>query len=580
MLSVNPTSTHPPHILVVDDDDVDRERLIRLLKRDSHASLISEASSKASALEALKRGGFDFVFLDFKLEDGDGRDIVPDIHKANQACLIVAVTGSGNERVAAEAIKSGIYEYLPKFELTAIRVKQTIDDGLRMAEMQRKLRETESLLQRRSLYDALTDLPNRNLFFDRLEQCCVNYDRNETPFAVLMIDLDRFKEVNDTLGHQAGDTVLKEVGMRFASLLRATDTIARLGGDEFAALLLDVSSVECVMPLAKKIVESLALPVVVDGHALSVGASVGVALCPMHGNNSTTLMACADKAMYTAKHSVLNIVVHAEGETENPTVKTSHALITELDAAIRNNELQMFYQPKVHLDTREVKGFEALVRWAPPGKALQTPDAFVPAVEASSLLSKFTYKTLDLVLAQISAWQHEGWPYLVAVNISARMLEEEQFVERVVESLRFHAVPADLLMLELTETSLVINPVHAQKVICGLQSHGVALSIDDFGAGFTSFSYLKDFPIAEIKLDRAFVSQLSTNSFDASLIQSLSVLCKAQSIDFIAEGVETTALWSTLVDLGCELGQGYSIAYPMPATEVLNWLTQWNSTHG
>jgi diguanylate cyclase (GGDEF)-like protein len=566
------TGMQAPNILVVDDDDVDRERLIRLLKRDARHTFIAEATSKASALEALKVGGFDFVFLDFQLDDGDGRDIVADIHRANHACLIVAVTGSGNERIAAEAIKSGIYEYLPKFELTALRVKQTIDDGLRLAQIQKQLREAEQLLQRRSLYDTLTDLPNRNLFFDRLEQCCASYERNHTPFAVLMIDLDRFKEVNDTLGHQAGDEVLKEVGFRFSSLLRNTDTLARLGGDEFAALLIDVDSIERALPLAQKIIDTLSFPVVVNEQALSVGASVGIALCPLHATQPTALVSCADKAMYAAKQSVLSVVVHQGTNADNADAQTSHALVRSMEVAIHHDELHMYYQPKVNLCSGEVKGFEALVRWQPYEKPIRNPDSFIAAVESSNLLSVFTYKTLDLVLQQVRAWMDTEWTLPVSVNISARMLEEVHFVEHVLGQLDRHHVPAELLILELTETSLVINPLTAQKVLCDLQSHGIALSIDDFGAGFTSYRYLKTFPITEIKLDNAFVRNLQDNSFDTSLIRSLGVFCEAQAITFVAEGVETLSLAPLLVKLGCQWGQGYGISFPMPANDVRPWL--------
>lgn len=566
-----------PHVLIVDDDDVDRERLVRLLERNSLPVKISQADSKASALDALKQGLFDVVFLDFKLQDGDGRDIVGDIHKANKACMVVAVTGGGDEHTASRAIHSGIAEYWTKFNLNAEQVQQTILDGMRMAQIQRQLTEAEHLLQRRSLYDSLTELPNRSLFFDRLEQACLAHASDQTAFAVLMIDLDRFKEVNDTLGHQVGDLVLQEVGRRYNALLRHGDTIARLGGDEFAALILNLDSVEAVLPLAEKLVQALERPIVIQGHTLSVGSSIGLVLCPQHGTDSTTLMACADRAMHTAKHGVHEIVIHESGQASPTRVQSSHALIAELGEAIHNGELLMHYQPKVHLATRAIKGFEALVRWQPPGQAMRPPDTFIPILENSNLLSKFTYKTIDLVLTQVNQWRQQPWDYVVAVNISALMLEDPQFVQHVLLSLQAHEVPASCLILELTETSLVINPIKAQQVIVELQSHGVGLSIDDFGAGFTSFRYLRDFPIAEIKLDRTFVTRLESSTFDTALVRSLGVLCKPLDIDFIAEGIEHTSLWPVLVSLGCELGQGYSIARPMPEGKIPEWIQQWNA---
>ncbi|MCD5361428.1 putative bifunctional diguanylate cyclase/phosphodiesterase [Chromobacterium aquaticum] len=565
-------------VLVVDDDDVDRERIIRLLHRNAQCSQILEADSKASALRLLGRELFDFVFLDFKLDDGDGRELVPSIQQRNQSCLIVAVTGTGNERIAAEAIKLGVYEYLPKFELTEDRLRQTISDGVRVAAIQAKLRETEQLLQHRSLYDSLTDLPNRNLFLDRLDQLCALHARNQLPFAVLMIDLDRFKEVNDKLGHQAGDLVLREVGVRFSSLLRGSDTIARLGGDEFAALLLEVDSAECALSLAEKVGHTLDTPILVGEHALSIGASFGVAMCPQHGRDPAQLLSCADIAMYQAKSRLGAVALYA-GENDKPWPKagqTTQALITQLTRAIQYEELEMHYQPKVRLDSKEVLGFEALVRWNKPLQGQVNPDEFMPTLESCNLLSRFTYLTLELVLSQQQRWIGQPRkPFKVAVNISARMLEDEGFVEQVVVRLADYQVPSSLLVLELTETALVINPVKAKKVIEQLHAHGVSLSIDDFGAGFTSFTYLKSCPITEIKLDKAFAQELEPGSFNAALIQCMAVFCQTRAIDFIVEGVERKKHWPLLMQLGCYLGQGYSIAKPMPATKVLPWLEAW-----
>jgi diguanylate cyclase (GGDEF)-like protein len=283
-------------ILVVDDDDVDRERLTRLLKHQTLALEITEANSKKSALEAITSRNFDIVFLDFSLGDGDGRDLLPSIKEhGDHRCMLVGITAGGNERVAANAIKSGLHEYLPKNDLNATRLQQTIAECMHLATVQAKLRDTEFQLQRRGMYDSLTGLPNRNLFFDRLEQTCATHQRHQTPFAVLMLDLDGFKAVNDLHGHAAGDEVLREVGARFASVMRASGTMARLGGDEFSAILPGVATVEVARTIAEKLLKTLRLPIVVAGHALSVGVSIGIALCPQNGTAAPLLMARADQ---------------------------------------------------------------------------------------------------------------------------------------------------------------------------------------------------------------------------------------------------------------------------------------------
>lgn len=566
----------PVSILVVDDDDVDRERLLRMLRRYSGPPRIVEAASKAAALSALASDRFDFVFLDFKLEDGDGRELVPDIQAlTGRQALIVAITGAGNEQVAAGAIKLGVHEYLPKYTLTAARLHQALDEGQRYREVQARLHQAERLLHKRSLYDSLTELPNRNLFFDRLEQACHGHSRSRIPFAVMMIDLDRFKEVNDTLGHQAGDAVLHEAGMRLAGLLRATDTVARLGGDEFAALLPEIATPEDAERVGNKIVTALRRPVLVQDRPLSVGASLGIALCPLHADTPAVLMSHADRAMYRAKRGHEKIAIHNVAEAPEQTAMPPQALIVELERAIAEDELEMHYQPKIRLDTREVVGFEALVRWRHRERGLVTPGHFVPMVESSPLLTAFTHKTIDLALREYAGWREVRSDFKLAINISARMLDDRGFVPRLLERLAHYRIPRGKIALELTETTLLINLGKARGVVQQLQQSGVSISIDDFGAGFTSFSYLRDFAAPEIKLDCSFVSELEASTFNASLVRSMAVLCGALGVDFIAEGVERRESWPTLLDLGCRLGQGYSIARPMPGTEVLPWLALW-----
>ncbi len=566
-------------VLVVDDDNVDRERLLRMLQR-YHAPLhITEAATKAAALAALSEQAFDFVFLDFRLEDGDGRDLVPQIQALTERqSLIVAITGAGNEQVAVSAMKSGIHEYLPKHGLNALRLHQALDDGLRYLGVQAKLREAEQLLHRRSLYDPLTELPNRNLFFDRLEQDFLGFTRHRTPFAVMMIDLDRFKEVNDTLGHHAGDVVLREMGVRLSSLLRATDTVAWLGGDEFAALLPDAGDEADAERLGRKIIEALRRPVLVEGRPLSVGASIGIALCPRHADSPTALLSHADTAMYRGKRGHEKIVVFGENEMPHGTAQPTQALIVELEQAIAGNELLMHYQPKIRLDTREVVGFEALVRWQRgDGGALVGPDQFIPTLESSPLLTAFTHKTIDLALGEYAGWREMRSDFKLAINISARMLDDKDFVPLFLGRLSHYGIPRGKISLELTETALLINLGKARNVVQQLSDSGVSISIDDFGAGFTSFSYLRDFAAPEIKLDCSFVSQLEANSFNASLVRSLAVLCNARGVDFIAEGIEQLKTWPTLLGLGCRMGQGYSIARPMAGPDVLPWLAHWDT---
>lgn len=473
--------------------------------------------------------------------------------------------GSGRELVARRS--NGI-EFPAEIALTPL-----LDDGRQMmlaAISDITLRKgLENTLRRQSLYDSLTNLPNRNLFFDRLEQACIGYSRNQTGFAVLMMDLNRFKEVNDNLGHHIGDIVLREVGQRLALVMRKSDTFARLGGDEFAVVLHGTDSTDDAVQLANKMIEAMRCPVLVETHALSIGVSIGVALCPTHGHDQTTLLAYADQAMYQSKRSLKGVVV-ADTEQGRPHLLTQ-LVSNEIGLALQRRELTMHYQPKVDLRSGELIGLEALIRWQRPGIGLVGPMEFVPAIEESALLESFTFATLDMVLQQLRTLLDQAQGIPIAVNLSARMLEYDNLEDKVIERLQHYDIPPGYLTLEITETALVVNPLQARRAIDRLAQYGVKFSIDDFGAGFTSFKYLKTFRIAEIKMDKEFVSEMTPGSFDATLIGSIASFCKGLKIRMVAEGIENASSCALLQSLGCFIGQGYFIARPMPLAQLLVW---------
>lgn len=438
-----------------------------------------------------------------------------------------------------------------------------------------KRKQLENSLRRQSLYDSLTDLPNRNLFLDRLDQACVNYQRRNVGFAVLMIDLNRFKEVNDSLGHPVGDIVLNEVGHRFESILRKSDSIARLGGDEFSVILHDIDQPDVAVLLADKMIESLRLPILADTHALSVGASIGIALCPCHGVDQTTLIAHADYSMYQAKRGIHSVVIDETPLGQLPVPQ--QAIATEIEGALERQELLFYYQPQIDLNDGTLLGVEALIRWNRPNTGLMGPNEFIPSLEESAALERFTFATLEMAITQIRAFQEEGEPVKVSVNLSARMLEHAQLEDRVSRLLEKYDVKPSLLTLEITETALVINPMKIGRTINALKKRGVLFSIDDFGAGFTSFKYLKTFDVAEIKIDQEFITAIIDASFDACLVESIAGFCKGLGIRLIAEGVESEGDLKLLLELGCQFGQGYHIARPMPIDKFKSWRRQ-NST--
>lgn len=426
-------------------------------------------------------------------------------------------------------------------------------------------------LEYQALHDALTDLPNRTLLADRLRQAILRAQRTADQFAFLLMDLDHFKEINDTLGHQYGDMILKQVALRIREALRETDTVARLGGDEFAVVLA-TSERDHATQVANKLLRSLEQPFVIEGQSLHVGASIGIALYPEHGADEMTLMRLADVAMYVAKRTTRGYAIYdAATDEHNP---RNLALLGDLRNAIDADELLLFYQPKINLRTRRITGVEALVRWQHPKHGLMFPDEFIPLAEQTGLIKPLTLWVLKHALSQVSTWREQGFELDVAVNLSVRNLQDAQFPERVAGLLASAITPLRGLWLEITETAIMADPERAQEILSDLRNMNVMLSIDDFGKGYSSLAYLKQLPVREIKIDRSFVSAMLTSENDAVIVRSIVDLAHNIGLHVIAEGVEDEATCERLIALGCDLAQGYYFSKPLPPQQFETWLCE------
>lgn len=569
------------HVLIVDDDDVDREKLSRLLRRCPWRIEVREAASRSEALQLIRDPDqrFDVVFLDFGLSDGDGRDLlVPIREELDPDCPIIAVTGNGSAQIAADSIKLGMAEFLTKRMLSAEKVAASIQEGMAWRQDRQATRQAEAELTHRSLHDPLTDLPNRTLFFDRLSQACARAKRSGDSFAVLMVDLDRFKEINDSLGHAAGDVVLQTIGRRLRAHLREVDTVARLGGDEFAILLENIATVDSAISMGDKISQLIEQPILHDNRVLYVGASLGIALCPQLGFTPSALLSAADSAMYEAKAGIEKTCLARSREPDPGDDLDRKGLLDDLADAIEARAITWHWQPKIDLRSGAVTGFEALVRWQPQGCGNVSPEQLIRVVEQSPLIEPFTVLCLDTVLGQFASVQDAWMGTSISINVSVRMLERPSFVENVLTAIELHGITPERVILELTETALIAHPSQARRVVERLHRHGVRLSIDDFGAGFTSFGYLRDFTIDEIKIDRSFISRCTESAFDQSLINSLVVLCESLDIDLVAEGVEDEAIRALLISLGCPSGQGYGISRPLSFERLHSWMRKWGQT--
>ena len=438
-------------------------------------------------------------------------------------------------------------------------------------EMGKELHHLYQTLEEMAYTDALTGLPNRTLFYDRLEQLALINLRDERPFSVLMMDLNRFKLINDTLGHHVGDKLLKIVSQRLVdSMIRKSDTIARLGGDEFAAILPQVSDCDSAAIVAKRISEALDQPVSIDGRSFTIGISIGIVACPYHGKDGNELIQRADVAMYHAKK---NQQPYAWYESEFDTHNIDQlTLDSELKQAISTGGLELHYQPKIDFQTQRIKSVEALVRWIHPEQGFIPPDRFIPVAEQTGLIHPLTHWVINTALRQISAWQRDHAFLNVAVNLSALSLRDSTLESMVKNALQTAGVSPEHLTLELTESAIMSDPQRALDTLTHLDQMGVSISVDDFGTGYSSLAYLKRLPVDELKIDRSFVMDMDNDTNDEVIVRSTIDLAHNMGLKVIAEGIETKQSWDKLLEMGCDMGQGYYMCRPLKADDLNDWL--------
>jgi len=427
-------------------------------------------------------------------------------------------------------------------------------------------------LRHEALHDGLTGLPNRTMLNRRLAELSEQVRSGElSGLAVVILDLIDFKEVNDTLGHQIGDQVLCEVSTRLAGATSPRDLVARLGGDEFAVLLPGIERADDALRTGRRLRSALAQPVRLDGVSLEVGASIGMCLAPDHGDVPRILLTRADAAMYEAKSSGAGLHLYEPG-LERTVTPQRLALASELRHAITSDELEVYVQPVAALPTGKVVGVEALVRWRHPQQGLLPPDTFIGLAERTGLIGLLTTQVLTRAIDQCGLWRRSGRPLSVAVNLSARGILDDGLTETVAHLLAVHDVPADALTLEITESAIVGRPARTLTVLRRLRELGVRLSLDDFGTGYSSLSYLRELPVQAVKIDKSFVSRMLTQDGDAMIVQSIVDLAGNLGLEVVAEGVENSAAWDRLADMGCDLVQGYYLAPPMTRGAFERWL--------
>lgn len=429
-------------------------------------------------------------------------------------------------------------------------------------------RETLAL-EYQALHDPLTGMPNRKMFNDQLQRELLNNTHLDHHFIVLLIDLDRFKEINDTLGHHIGDIVLQIAGDRLHETLRANDIVARLGGDEFGILLSDISITNAEV-IVEKILETFNKPFVVETHNLEIGLSIGIAEFPTHGNDVNILLQRADIAMYNAKQNRTDFSVYEPSEDHHTVSRL--ALMGELRQSMENDTLSVFYQPKVNLITGEICGAEALLRWQHAERGFIPPDEFIPLAEQTGLIQQLTYWVMKKAAKQCAIWKDNGHILSVSINLSVNCIHDILLPEKTKNILAMFNLSPSQFVIELTENVFMKDPVTCKKVLTKIDEMGIEISIDDFGTGYSSLSYLKQLPIKEIKIDRSFVIEMLNDENDEVIVQTTTDLAHNLGMRVVAEGVESFEIEQRLQAMGCDIAQGYHYGHPMDSGEFFKLL--------
>jgi diguanylate cyclase (GGDEF)-like protein/PAS domain S-box-containing protein len=432
-------------------------------------------------------------------------------------------------------------------------------------------KQVETQLRHQALHDGLTDLPNRTLFNDRLSQALAVAGRNGSPLALLLMDLDSFKEINDTLGHHSGDALLEDLGRRLEGCVRAGDTVARLGGDEFGFLLVNVTAPGAA-EVVDRIRQALAEPFRLHGLTLQVEGSIGIALFPDHGESADELLRRADVAMYVAKRSGAAFAFYDPTEDEHTPIRL--AMLGELRRALDEHELVLHYQPEVMLGSGAVRRVEALLRWDHPTRGLLLPAEFLPVAEKTGLMDTLTRYVLDEVLRQRREWSLAGLELEVAVNVSMRNLLDNALPDDVADLLERKGMPASCLEFEITEHTVVAERFRARAVLERLSELGLRVAIDDFGSSYSSLTYLRRLPLHTIKIDRSFVASMTRDPHDVLIVRSTVELAGSLGLDVVAQGVETEEIYDALTALGCDAVQGNYICGPLTGDELVRWLAR------
>jgi diguanylate cyclase (GGDEF)-like protein len=553
-------------VLLVEDSLIDAQLIRRLLRRVTssyyrvtHVRTLNDAVLSAEDLVP------DVILADLNLPDSRGTQTVASLQTSYPDIPLVIVSAWEDEAISLRSVKAGAQDYLVKGHIDGANLHRVIRYAI-------ERKRTELELVRLAHFDQLTSLPNRTLLRERVDHALARAMRAGSGFATLILDMDRFKEINDMLGHEIGDKLLVEAARRIRANVRDQDTVARLGGDEFAVVLEGVIEAKEVLPVIERIIDSLGELTEIDGHEVSSSISVGIAMYPENGNDLSELLRAADLAMYQAKSSGRGrYQFFADAMQEE--AQSRHALEWALRRAVERKEFELVYQPQLCLRTGTVIGVEALLRWMSPTRGLLTPYHFIAGLEEFGLINEVGEWVLQTACEQIGKWQAMHFaPMRIAVNVSAQQFEDPMLIDKIQSALKETKLSPELLELELTESCLMSDPAQASALLREIRDLGVRIAIDDFGTGYSSLTYLHEFPLSALKIDKNFVQSVESNDRGGPISKMIIGLGQNLGLEVIAEGVETEAQLQYMREHGCDVAQGYLYARPESPEDLTPWL--------
>ena len=560
----------PLSLLHIEDSEDDAQLVLRELRQAGYDVVFHRVDNAAALKDSLARQPWDIIISDYDMPNFSGTTVLELLKQSGLDMPLIFVSGAISEDTAVELMKAGACDYITKENLK--RLVPVVARELREAAQRTERRRVEEKLQYLAYHDPVTRLPNYAMFHKRIEKALATGTREKNRFAVFILRVHHFNEINSALGYDATDVLLEQVGQRLRRLLPESDMLACLRANEFAVFSSRVGDVESAGRLAQTLLVTLEESFTLDGFKLGIEASFGIVLFPDHGTTGVSLIQRARTALIVARKTFRGYAVYSPDHDQGgPTLV---ALLGEIRKSIINNELFLLYQPKVDLRNGSVPGLEALVRWKHPDIGVTLPDRFIPLAEQTGLIMPLTLWVLNEALLQCGAWKQQGLSFKVAVNLSAINLDSEELSSQIQGLLDRSGVDPNQLELEVTESALMASPQRAMERVTRLKEMGLRISIDDFGIGYSSLAYLKKLPVDTIKIDRSFVMNMATDQADCMIVRSIIALAHSLELKVVAEGIENQKTMELLKQYGCDEGQGYFFGQPYLAAEIARRLIE------